>query len=252
MRILSLVAILASSTLTSCFQLEVTAQAGYAQLALDGDVGYVDGATSASIAQDIESGFGLGDDQGVPYARAQVDFGVPVLAASGFMFDESGSGTLQADFGNNLTAGTQVFTDFTLNCAKVSYAFEIGLGPVSIEPGIAVDFIDLSVKAQDSVGIFTEDVQLTAPIPLAFVRGLLDFDFIAAVAEVGYMQVDVKDVNAKLLDLEALVEYRPIDWVDLFVGYRSVRLEADGLIDGDQVDLDIGISGFLIGGGVRF
>ena len=53
MRILSLVAILACSTLTSCFQLEVTAQAGYAQLALDGYVGYVDGATSASIAQDI-------------------------------------------------------------------------------------------------------------------------------------------------------------------------------------------------------
>jgi hypothetical protein len=252
MRIHHLVALVACSGLTSCFQLEVSAQAGYAQMALDGDVGYVNGASSASIAQDIQSGFGLGDDQGVPYLRAQVDFGVPVLAASGFMFDEQGSGTLQADFGNNLTAGTQVFTDFTLNCAKVSYAFEIGLGPVSISPGLAVDFIDLSVKAQDSVGIFTEDVQLTAPIPMGFVRGQLDLGVVAAVAEVGYMQVDVKDVNAKMLDLEAMVQYRPIDWVDLFVGYRSLQIEATGLIDGDQVDLDIGLSGFLIGGGVRF
>jgi len=252
MRIHHLVALVACSGLTSCFQLEVSAQAGYAQMALDGDVGYVNGASSASIAQDIQSGFGLGDDQGVPYLRAQVDFGVPVLAASGFMFDEQGSGTLQADFGNNLTAGTQVFTDFTLNCAKVSYAFEIGLGPVSISPGLAVDFIDLSVKAQDSVGIFTEDVQLTAPIPMGFVRGQLDLGVVAAVAEVGYMQVDIKDVTAKMLDLEAMVQYRPIDWVDLFVGYRSLQIEANGLIDGDQVDLDIGLSGFLIGGGVRF
>ncbi|MBM4061160.1 MAG: hypothetical protein FJ265_08705 [Planctomycetes bacterium] len=235
----------------------MTAQLGYAQLALDGDVGYstpaANGeATDLAIRQDIQSAFGLGEDQGTPYGRLQLDTGVLVWSVSGFMFEEEGRGTLAANFGENLTAGTEVYTDFALNNAKAALAFEIGLGPVSISPGIAANFIDLSMAAEDSIGIVREEVELAAPIPLGFLRAELDLGIVALVAEAGYMSVDVEDVEASMLDLEALLAVRPLDWLDLFVGYRSIAIEAEGLIDEDEVDLDLTLSGFVIGGGVRF
>ena len=252
MRIRNLTAAVALLGLCSCYQLEVSAQAGYAQLALDGDLGYVNGSSSAEIRQDIESAFGLGDDQGSVYGRASVDFGVPTLTASGFLFEDEGQGVLTADFGDNLVANTPVASEFSMANAKVSYVFDISLGPVTVSPGIAADFIDLSMEVRDTLGIVSEKVELQAPIPLAFLRAGLDFGIVGAMVEGGYMQVDIDDVEAKMLDIEALVELRPLDWLNVFAGYRSIQVQAEGLIDEDQADIDIGVSGWLIGGGIRF
>lgn len=252
MRIRNLTAAVALLGLCSCYQLEVSAQAGYAQLSLDGDLGYVNGSSSAEIRQDIESAFGLGDDQGSVYGRASVDFGVPTLTASGFLFEDEGQGVLTADFGDNLVANTPVASEFSMANAKVSYVFDISLGPVTVSPGIAADFIDLSMEVRDTLGIVSEKVELQAPIPLAFLRAGLDFGIVGAMVEGGYMQVDIDDVEAKMLDIEALVELRPLDWLNVFAGYRSIQVQAEGLIDEDQADIDIGVSGWLIGGGIRF
>lgn len=240
------------STLPSCFELELHAQAAYAELALDGDLGYLDTASTASIRQDIGSAFGLGDAQGTPYVRAQLDTGVPVLSVSAFDFRDDGTGVLQADFGNNLTAGTAVRSEFDLFAAKAAYAFEIGIGPVSVSPGIAVDYLDLDVRARDLIGIADERVQLNAPIPLAFLRGEVDLDIVSAVVETGYMRVDVEDVDGSLLDVEAMLMAHPTDLLDVFVGYRLLNLKIDGEIDNDAFDTDIRLGGFFIGGGVRF
>lgn len=251
MRLLSLCVAAPLLVLPSCYSFEVTGQAAYAQLALDGDIGYRSGTSGAAIGQDIESAFGLGDDQGVPYARVMVDTGVPVLAVSAFQFDESGTGVLNANFGD-LSAGLAVNTDFEMTNAKASYAFQIDLGPVAIAPGIAVDYFDLSIDVQDVFGAQREQVDLAGPVPMLFVRGEVDLGIVAAVAEGGYMEIDIDDVTASLLDLEALLEVRPTDLLHLFVGYRYLNLQADGEIDGDTFDTDFTLSGFLIGGGVRF
>lgn len=245
--------LLAPLLLTSCYQLEFAAQAGYSQLALDGDVGYVDGRSSAAIQQDIDSGFGLGDDQGSPYVRAAVDFGVPTWSVSGFLFSDEGRGTLNADFGNNLTAGTAVDSKFDLGMAKAALAFDIPFGPVTISPGLAVDFVDLNMEVKDTIGIATETVELVAPLPMLFARGKIELgSWVNLVAEGGYVKVDVEDISAELLDLEALVELNAVGPFNLFAGYRKVQLDGDGEIDGDNFDLSIGLSGFLIGGGFRF
>jgi hypothetical protein len=236
----------------SCYQLQVSAQAGYAQLSLDGEFGYSSGSSTAAVRQDIGSAFGLGSEQGTPYARAEIDMGTPVLAVSGFLFSDEGTGTLIANFGNNLTAGTTVDSKFDLSCAKISYAFQIPIGPVSVAPGVAVDYVDLSINMRDQIGIASEDVQLQAPLPMGFVRARLDLGVVEAIAEGGYVQVDVQDITAKLLDVEALVRVKPDDWLDLFVGYRKFQFQGDGLVDNDSFNIDIGLSGFLVGGGVRF
>lgn len=238
----------------ACSLPSVSAGAGYARLAVDGRLGYVNGATTASIDQDVQSAFGLGDDQGSPYGRAMVDFGVPVLAVSGFAFAEEGDGVLQANFGDSpiLTAGTPVHSKLDMWNAKGSLAFDIGLGPVTISPGLAVDYFDLDLTVNDLIGIANENVQLQGPVPLGFLRGQVDLGIVSATAEVGYVQADVQDVNGKFLDVEATVALHPNSWLDLFVGYRSLGLNLDGTIDGDTFNADITISGFFAGGGITF
>ena len=254
MRCSSLFALAAVCALPSCYQFKAHAQAGYAQLAVDGDLGYVSGSTTASIRQDIQSAFGLGDDQGSPYGRVSIDTGVPVLTVSAFSFDESGTGVLQANFGDSplLTAGTPVQSELEMMNIKGSYLFQIDLGPVAISPGIAVDYFDLDVQVRDLIGIANESVELQAPVPLAMLRAEVDLSVVSAMVEVGYMRVDVDEISGSLLDLEAMLMVHPTSMIDLFAGYRMLALEADGEIDGDTFDTDIQIGGLIFGGGIRF
>ena len=232
----------------------MTAQVGYARLAVDGDIGYVSGSTSGSISQDVESAFGLGDNQGSPYGRAVLDTGVQVFSVSAFALSDEGTGVLEANFGDSglLLANTPVRSELDLFNVKGAYAFEIPIGPVSISPGIALDYFDLDLEVSDLIGITTERVELNAPLPLAFLRAEVAVGPVSAVAEVGYIDVDIEDVAAKFLDIEAMLVVQPVPLLQLFVGYRSLNLEAQGLIDGDAFDTDLRISGFLIGGGLRF
>lgn len=248
MRILSLVAAAALCIVSACSTPGAAVQVGYAQLSLDGDIGYA--TTGVAISQDIESGFGLGDDQGTPYGRAVLDLGTPVLAVSGFLFEDEGTGQLQANFGD-IAATTSVRSEFTMANAKGSLAFEIALGPVSLSPGIAVDYFDLDINVSDTFGAIQESVEVAGPVPMGFLRAEASLGTVALVAEVGYMEIDIDDVTASLLDVEALVEIRPTPLLHLFAGYRHLGLAIDGLIDGDAFDTEITLSGFVIGGGLR-
>ncbi|MFK7738672.1 MAG: hypothetical protein AB8H80_00005 [Planctomycetota bacterium] len=243
--------LLAGGLTTSCTSFEVAAQAGYAQLSAEGDVGYRNGASGGAIAQDIESALGLGDDQGSPYFRGMMDFGVPQLSVSAFQFEDSGSGLLNAEFGD-ISGGVTVESQIEMTNIKGAYAFEIGLGPVSLSPGIAVDYFDLSMTVQDQFGAATQDVTLSGPVPLAFLRAEVDLGIVRAVAEAGYMEVELDDIEGSLLDVEAQLQVHPSDLLEFFVGYRMLNLQVDGEVDGDQIDTDLTIGGLLIGGGIRF
>jgi len=235
--------------MTACTLPTANVQAGFAQLSLEGDVGYQSGAAPAGIDQDAREAFGFGDDQGSPVVRAQVDFGVPVLTVSGFTFEDEGQGTLNADFGN-LTSGIDVNSTLDLQALRASYAFDIGIGPVSISPGLAVDYFDLSILATN--GLLTEQVDLNGPLPLAFLRASVDFGMVGAFVEAGYIGADIDDVEGELLDIEAQVVVRPFSVLELYAGYRHLELGLDGLIDDDTFDTDITISGLVFGGGVIF
>ncbi|MCA8973205.1 MAG: hypothetical protein KDC98_00715 [Planctomycetes bacterium] len=252
MRIRHLLTVPALLLFASCWQFQITAHAGFSQLSLDGDLGYVSGTTTSSFDQNLKDGFGLGDAQGSPYARVGLDMGTPTLAASAFQFSDEGQGVLSANFGSNLVANTSVVSSFDLTSIKASYAFEIPMGPVSISPGLAVNFVDLSILVRDGLNIASEDVQLQAPLPMLFARAEVDIGIATLVGEGGYVAIDVQDIAAKMLDLEALVQFDVFGPLELFAGYRYINLQGDGLIDDDSFDINLGLSGFLIGGGITF
>ena len=252
MRFHSLVALVSLFGLVACATPQFTGQVAYAQLSLDGDLGYATAGSSApAVKQDIESAFGLGDDQGTPYARLQLDVGVPVFAVSGFMFEDDGTGQLQADFGD-VNAGLGVNSEFEMFNAKASMAFQIEIGPVSLSPGLAIDYCDLQMDVRDVFNTQQESVDVAGPVPLGFLRAEAKVWLLAFIAEAGYMEIDIDDADGKLLDVEAMIEVRPTGVLNVFVGYRHLNLQVDGEVDGDAFDADITLSGLLIGGGVRF
>lgn len=238
----------------SCTQLGVAAQAGYATMAIDGDVALAatSGGGAASLSQDVETAFGLGDPQGSAYGRLQFDFGVPVLTVSAFQLLEEGQGTLVAQFGN-LPAGTDVLTDLSFFDAKASLAFGFDLGPVRLAPGLAIDYIDLDMQVQDTFGILTEDIEVMAPIPLLYLGAELDLGIAAVAGEIGVLDVpEIDDVEGTFWDAELQAELELSPAAQLFVGYRFLSMDARGTVDGQDFAADLEVSGWMIGGTLRF
>jgi hypothetical protein len=244
-----LLASLVLMTVPACSVPTVAVQAGFAQLSLDGDIGYVQNTETVSIGQDAKA-FGLGDKQGSPYVRGQVDFGMPVLTVSGFSFEDEGQGRLGATGFGRLKPLGAVNSTLEMQALKLSYAFDIGFGPVAISPGFAVDYFDLSIEATN--GLITERVDLNSPFPLLFLRATVDFGTVGAFVEAGYLGADIDDVDGTLLDIEAQLLVRPWSALELFVGYRYLQLQLDVSIDDDSFDTDLTISGLIFGGGLKF
>jgi len=236
----------------SCTELHGTAQAGYAQMAIDGRVALSTAGGGASIDQDVKSAFGIGDPQGAPYVRAQLDFGTPVITVSAFTFDESGSGTLDANFGN-ITGGTPVTTDLRFTDAKVSFAFDIPFGPLKIAPGLAADLIYLEMNVRSTLSSSSEELKVYAPVPLAFVRAEADLGLLGLVGEFGYVKnPNIGDVEGTVWDGEVMAELHVTRALQLFAGYRRISVNGNGTVDDQDFAVDLRVSGWTIGGGLKF
>jgi len=239
---------------SGCYQFKAAGQLGYAEWALDGDIGFASGSTSADIGQDIGSAFGLGADQGLLYGRATFDPGVPAFTVSGFEFEEKGTGTLTKNFGGNplLSAGANVDSDFELSNLEASLVFDIELGAGTIPPGLAADYFGFDLEVSNVNGLASELVELEAPVPLAVLRAAADIGIVSGVAEVGCMEADIDEVTAKFVDIDAMVTLHATEVLDLWVGYRHLAIDGDGVVDDDTFHADIRIAGIMLGGGVRF
>jgi hypothetical protein len=241
-------------TAAGCAPLRITAQAGYTQTAVSGRMGLESGSSGSppQTSQDIESAFGLGDQQGSPWVRVQADFGVPVLTASGFWLKETGTGVLDENFGGLPTA-TPVVSDLDLGCGKFSCTFDIELGAVKLSPGIAVDVFDLDFKVTEISLGNSEEIDEILAVPMAFLRGEVTLDVLGFVAEVGYLDSpEIEGNKGKFLDAEAMIECAVLNQVSLVAGYRLLDLDANGKAGEDAFAIDLQIRGWFLGGGIRF
>jgi hypothetical protein len=234
----SLTVALAAATLTlpSCYQIQVTANAGPALLSASGDIGYYEGnsvggaSTFPPVIQDIDSAFGVGNTEVAPFGSVSVDVGVPVLTISSFRFATSGEGELQEGFGG------------------------IPVGPVSIAPGFGVDYLDMKLRLVNQLNpTEVQTADLSAPIPFGVVRTeYVHKQRLRLMAELGYMSADVGDYEARLVEFEAMASYQLSARWHLFLGYRYTVLDAKAKLDEDYIDAKFAIQGPMIGGGLRF
>lgn len=244
----------ALSVLAACSPIGWTAQAGYMQLEVGGDIALASGTggTGGAPEQDVGTAFGLGDERGSPYLRAQADLGTVVLTASGFQFRESGDGQLDASFGG-LPAATPVHSELELGCAKLSATFDIDLGPVKLSPGLAIDVFDLYFRAEEQSLGNAEEIDEIVGVPMVMVRAEAGIGIVDVVAEVGYLELPSIDGNeGRFLDAELKAECSVLPLLHLFAGYRYLAIDATGDTGTDSFGIDLQVSGFAVGGGLRF
>jgi hypothetical protein len=254
MKSTALAAWLLVSVFAACSPIGVTAQAGFTQMTVGGDIALATGTggTGSAPRQDVGTAFGLGDPQGSPYLRAQADLGTAVLTASGFLIRESGRGELDASFGG-LPASTPVFTDLQLGCAKLSCTFDIDLGLVKVSPGLAMDVFDIRFRAEEQTLGNAEEIDEVVGVPLLFLRAEGGIGVVDLTAEIGYLEVPrIDSAKGRFLDAELMASVSVLPLAHLFAGYRHIDLDATGDTGTDSFGVDLQVRGWMIGGGLRF
>jgi hypothetical protein len=239
--------------LASCAGAGVSGRVGYMQSKLGGEIALapnVGGTNLGTIHESVDQ-LGLGDESGSPYARVQADIGIMSLSVSGFTLHDEGTAPLNVNFGG-ITAGTTVNSKVDFGNVKAALVFPIGIGPVHVAPGLAVDVFDLNVRVHDINSNASEKIDVLVPAPLAFVRGSVDLYGIALVGEAGYMKLSVDQVDGEFLDLETWAEVRVTPSLFVFGGYRYIKIKGDGIVDNQDFSTDLDINGFMLGGGFRF
>lgn len=243
--------------MASCAAPTVRAYAGYTEMQLGGSIALEPtlGGVSLGTTQNNVEELGLDDDYGSPYARVEVGLGLPRLTVSAFQFEEEGTGQLQASFGN-IIAGTTVRSSMDITSAKAALTFDflngITAGLVRVSPGIAVHAMDVKLAVSDSGSLITEDVDELVALPLPFVQAEVDVGWVAVTGEVGWIALDVEDVDGEFLDVELMLRLNPAAHFELFGGYRYLSLDVAGVADGQDFDTDLDLSGWMVGGGITF
>lgn len=240
--------------LVACAPVGVSVQAGYTQLRIGGDFALADGTSGTGDAplQDVGDAFGLGDDRGSPWLRAQADLGAIVLGVDGFVFEERGTGTLDASFGG-LPASTPVASELRFGCAKLSAVYDIDLGLVKVAPGLAMDVFDLDFRVQELSLGNAEVIDEIVGVPLLFVRAEAGVGVVDLVGEVGYLETPRIDRSkGRFLDAQLLAEVSVLPLLHVVAGYRHLDLDATGDTGSESFGIDLQVRGWFVGGGLRF
>ncbi|MFK7739001.1 MAG: hypothetical protein AB8H80_01665 [Planctomycetota bacterium] len=239
---------------SACVPVGVSGQVGYSFVQIDGDLALDDGGggSEQSVEQGIESGFGLGDMQGSPYFRGQLDAGGPVLTGSVFWLQDNGEGQLQETFGG-LPQNTSVAGELELAVGKLSLAYDIDFGLVKIAPGVMLDAFSLDFSARELALGSREEIDEFLFVPLPFVRAEAGLGPVVVVGELGYLDIDsLGDTSGRFIDFEASVEWSLAPLAHIFAGYRLIGIDGEGVTDSESFAADLQVSGWTIGGGIRF
>lgn len=242
--------------LAACGGVGGTVSAGYTQMSLSGDIALAPtagGVSLGSIQQDVESALGLDDPSGSPYLRGDVNAAIVTFTASAFQYDQSGTGTLTANFGN-ISAGTQVRSDMELWNLQGAALFELlNLGPVRFAPGLGVNYFtgDIGVASLTGPSI-SENVSIDAPLPLLYGEAEVALGTLRGIVDIGWISGEYGDVDGTFLDLAGTVRLELAKHAELFAGYRWIEADVKGTVDGQAFQGDLVLQGWFLGGSLRF
>lgn len=245
--------LLGGLSLASCSAPGVRGHVGYGLYTLDGNLGVSSDATSPQSV-DLRDDLGLNGFSDSLQVRAELDAGPVRLTGSAFRFHSSGDGTLTADFGDVVVGGPTLSRPVSSNIdvmnAKIALTADVvDLGMIRVSPGIALDIIDVDGRVSDFGTSLSESFGETLPIPMPFVQAEASFFGFDLVAEIGGIAADFDEFDGSLIDFETFLTYEPIDSVELYVGYRLIHLEGDGVVDSQAYDSDLRLQGVFFGAG---
>jgi len=200
---------------------------------------------------DLAGELAVDDNEFAYVPRALVSLGGVGVLVDAFLFETEGNGTLTASVtigGVTFNASEPVATDFDLNnvrgfltvpVVKTEFLQIMLLGGIS--------YYDVHVTMTGNIsgsGTFAAQV----PVPVIGVLGQAKFGPVLFEVEVSGLTVSYDVYGLDYLDIQASVGFTFLKVVAVRAGYRYVAL--NGTID--DVDIDITLDGFFIGGSVNF
>ncbi len=248
---------IAALLLGACTSLRARAYAGVQQTTLQGEAALNNSAGSLNLgtsASDIEDEVGLDGEEYSPYVRAELGIPLGSLTISGFDYTATGSGTLGAGHPyGDIPGGSQItsFLEFTNIKAAVHFDL-LNFGVLRLSPGVGVDFINFDVQVTELNTANFERVDNEVFVPMLFAQAEVDLGVVAATVDVGYMQASLDDATGRYFDLEGLIRFNPVPFVEVFAGYRLIDLDARGTADERRYEADLRLHGWTLGGGVIF
>ena len=241
------------TALAACTPGFFRADAGAIYSQVKGSVGLQNSGGTLVIGNnmaDLQDDLGVGDEQASPYVRLEADWGNHRVKVSGFRHQSSGSGTLQHPFGD-LVAGSAVNSDLEFDDITASWSYDLmPTGPLRLGLGVQVGYygVDLSVRSIGGFETVTSD--LIAPMP--YVDGEVDVGIFSFGANAGALMADLHDATARYWDAEGYARMHIGPALEVLAGYRYLLIDAHGTADNRDFDADFEVTGWFLGGGIRF
>lgn len=245
-------AVAACCLVPGCTTYDLRAYAGYQSTKLEGDVALAPtGNTIPAQSVDLEQDLGIADESDSVYLRGELALLSFRATLSAFTYEESGDGTLQAQFGD-LTIGTPVSSSIDFGSIKGGLTYDINLGPIRVSPGIAVNYMNFQADVRATNFNAFESLDLDAPVPMLYGQAEANLGPLAATLDVGWIDADIEDVDGTVWDLEAMLRYQIVSKLEVFAGYRLITADIAGDADGQDFSGEFEFSGWMFGGGLRF
>lgn len=245
--------------LYSCLNSSVRVYAAYLDLSVNGDAALQDKAKLNDvngIRSALDDDFDLSNSK-TPYVRLDLEIDTWNLELSGFKYKDSARSTLTNDYGN-IPANSAVETELRVSNVKLAVLMDIvDVGPLEISGGLALNYMDVDMDVDSRVPQFApnteyEESDFQAPVPMLYVRGVLDVGIVRGELSAAWIEADIADVEGMFLDIDAMLVITPIPALDFFAGYRYINIDVDGKLDGQAFNTHIQLTGWYLGAGISF
>lgn len=241
-------ALFASFLLTACSVPRFEATPSYGFSKLSGDFAIATGSISST--NDVKD-IGLGDREGAPGARVDLQWGSPHLSVEVVQTNSEGSGTTTADLtqgSTTISAGTDVDSkvDLTYGNAIVTFDF-VPSDAVEVGLGFGLEAASVQTKVKPTglgAGIDTDE---SAPVPVVALRAGVDLGPISVDGLLSGIQIDYGGDSLTFYDLDLRARWEMYDHAHLLVGYRYWKVDLDYEDGADNVKLDVTSSGPYFG-----
>lgn len=238
---------------TACKGMVYRADVGPMVMVAKGPVALQNAAGSLALGQnqvDTHKELGLGEANVAPYVRLQGDKDVHRVRLHGFGFSQTGTGTLQHDYGG-LVNGSQITSSEQFYSVAANYSYQLARGNhYRIGAGAQLGYYELDVRARSTAGRESVSANVLVPMPYIdaeFMWGTLSFG-----ANMGFMSIDVRDADGQYWDIEGYVRWQTTRKLDLMAGYRYIVLDSFGNATGRDFDADVDLQGLFLTIGVKF
>lgn len=238
----------------ACAPHTIRADVGAAWVSMDGDVGLQNEAGTLALGankHDLDD-MGLDDGDLSPFVHLQADWVGHRAQLYGYALSSSGSSVLVNAFGN-IPAGSSVTSDLDYVDVSGVYSFDLLPSPdFRLAPGAHVGFYSLDITTRVAAPAGFEQVETTVFAPMPYLEAEAVFGPVTLHGDISFASADFGDADGRFFEVGAMARVAAGEKVEFLAGYRFTAIDVLGNADGRDFDADVRVTGWFLGGGIKF